>query len=83
MNSKERIRPDELKERAAEVLDQSGLSQKEVARKLDRTRSSISRATNETGPKFAKLQCEIIELLTSFSVREKTVYILERQDPTA
>ena len=77
-----RIGSEELRERAAEALRQSGLSQEEVAGKLDRSRSSISRAINEAGSKFAKLQCEIIELLTPFSVREETVYILE-EDPAS
>jgi len=79
VNSKERIGPEELRKRAAEALDQSGLSQEEIAEELGRSRSSISRATNEAGAKFANLQCEIIELLTPFSVHEQTVYILEEQ----
>jgi hypothetical protein len=72
----EELSPEELCESAAEVLRRSGRSQSEIAEELDRSKSAISRALNEPGARFSKLQCEIISLLTPFEVREQRIYLI-------
>lgn len=62
----------QLRRAAAALVDESDRSQSALARELDVHRSSVSRALNEEGPQFEKLQTKIIELLTPNRI-EKSV----------
>ena len=79
----EKLSPAELCALAAEVLRKSGRSQSEVAKELDRSNSAISRALNEPGARFSKLQCEIVSLLTPFEVREQRIYLISESETTS
>lgn len=58
------------------------MNQSALADDLGKHRSSISRALNETGPVFSKLQMEIIERLTPYAVEEEVGFRLVRRRAT-
>lgn len=73
MRHNQKIGYEKLREEAEEARRKSGKTQTELAQELDKATSTISRALNESGAKFAKLQREIIEHLTDYCVGEEEV----------
>ena len=77
MKNGQTISYEELRQAAAQAIDEAGISQAQVARDLDVTRGAVSRAIKEPGATFYDLQRRIIEHLTDFRV-EKEVRITIR-----
>ena len=74
MRHNQRLDFEALRQEAAAAIEHSGQTRAEIARQLDKDRSSITRATKEAGPKFAQLQRDIIGLLTEYRVVEETQF---------
>ena len=68
-----------LRDAALQAVEASGLSGSEVARRLGKNRSSVSRALSESGGTFAKLQADIISELTGYEVEEVGGFVVRRK----
>ena len=65
----------ELCDRARLVLGQSSQTQRAIAERLNVAESSISRACTEAGPKFQRLQCQILETLTGLRIEKRVHFV--------
>jgi predicted transcriptional regulator len=75
---------DELQQQAHRALSESGRTQQDLADELGVTRTSVGKAVTQAGPKFQRLQMEIIEALTEYDVerREHVEFRTWRKDRT-
>ena len=74
------MKPKDLAHRAKEAQNMAGLSQRELADRMDVTPSAISRAVNWTdNPNMGGLRKRIIEELTGSTI-EGPVYLESRGD---
>lgn len=65
---------EELCRTAAEVVSSSEYTQTEIAEELEVTTGAISRALSESGPKLSRLQCRILEYLTSCEIERTATF---------
>ena len=61
----------QLKDEAYQALSDSDLTQQELAEQLGVARTSVAKAVTQAGPKFQRLQMEIIEALTEYDVERR------------
>ena len=80
MRHNQRLDYETLRQETAAAIEHSGKTRAEIARELNRDRSSITRATQEAGPKFAQMQRDIISLLTEYRVVEDTQFRAVRKE---
>ena len=75
---------DELQQEAYRALSDSGRTQQEIAGELGVTRTSVGKAVTQAGPKFQRLQMQILEALTEYEVerREHVEFRTWRKDRT-
>jgi len=73
-----RMNYDELRERAARAVSESGRTQVRLADELDVSPGAMSRALSESGPKFSNLQRRIIEHLTPYRIEQRVVFEAQR-----
>ena len=66
-----RLDYDELQEVAHRLLTESDYTQLQMADRLDVSRISVARAVTEPGPKFQRLQMQIVEALSDFEVERR------------
>lgn len=71
---------EELHRLTVEALEESGKSQADVAREMDKTRGAISRALKGPDSSLSGLQRDIIEHLTPYQVDEEVQFTLKRKD---
>ncbi|MCS4198178.1 hypothetical protein [Salinibacter ruber] len=70
----EKLSYEEMQERAQNVLNGSDWTQREIASELDVTRGAVAKAVTTPGPRYQRLQMQIIETLTDYRMeREETV----------
>jgi predicted DNA-binding protein (UPF0251 family) len=62
---------DELQREAHRALSESDWTQEEIAVELGVTRTSVGKAVTQAGPKFQRLQMQIIETLTDYDVERR------------
>jgi DNA-binding transcriptional regulator LsrR (DeoR family) len=62
---------DELRQEAHRALSESDWTQEEIAVELGVTRTSVGKAVTQAGPKFQRLQMQIIETLTDYDVERR------------
>ena len=62
---------DELQQEAHWALSESDWTQQELADKLGVTRTSVGKAVTQAGPKFQRLQMQILEALTEYEVERR------------
>lgn len=67
---------EELRQRAADVVETSGKKQSEVAKALGLHKSTLSRALSETGGKHQSTQIRVIEHLTDCRVERQVRFVL-------
>lgn len=60
-----------LREEARRIFEESGLTQTQLADKMQRSQSVISRALNEPNSAFAKTLREIIDHLSDYRIEEE------------
>jgi predicted XRE-type DNA-binding protein len=65
-----------LREEAERAIEASSRTQADVARELDVTRASVNQALRSAAPRYEKLRCRIVELLTSYEVEKNVTYLL-------
>ena len=78
MRHGQRLSEEELRTEARQAIEHSGLTQREVARRLDVSEQAISNAVRETGTKVAALQRKVVSLLTDYTV--EVGYVASRKD---
>ncbi len=78
MRHGQRLTEEDLRTEARQAIERSGLTQREVARRLDVSEQAISNAVRETGSKVAALQRRIVSLLTDYTV--EVGYVAARKD---
>ena len=78
MRHGQRLTEEELRSEARQGIESSGLTQREVARRLDVSEQAISNAVRETGSKVAALQRRIVSLLTDYTI--EVGYMAARKD---
>ena len=71
MHHNQRLSYEKLRTETEGTIERGDLSKAEIARRLDKTRGAITRATSEAGGNVARLQRSIIELLTGYEVVEE------------
>ena len=81
MRHGQRLTEEELRAETRLAIEKSGLTQREVARRLNITEQAVSNAVRETGSKYVALQRRIIALLTPYSV--EISYVVARKDRSA
>lgn len=69
-----------LRQEAHRVVVQSGSTQTEIADELDVSAGALSRALSESGPKFSRLQCRILQHLTPYRIERQVVFTAIRRD---
>jgi predicted transcriptional regulator len=69
-----------LREEAEEAIEESSRSQADVARELDVTRASVNQAVRSAAPRYEKLRCRIVELLTPYRVEKEVTYVLTPEE---
>lgn len=76
---------EELQTEARKLVQDSDMSQSEIADELGVTRSIVGKAiTLDPGPRYTKTQVRIIELLTDFDVQEEVRFrVVERGEDDA
>lgn len=75
---------DELQRLAHAELQESEYTQQEMADELGVKRSTIGKAVTQPGPKFQRLQTEIVERLTDYELEmEREVHFRARRRETA
>ncbi len=80
MRHNQRLDYEALLQEAVAAIEQSGKTRAEIARELNKDRSSITRATKEAGPKLAQLQRDIIALLTEYRIEEDVQFRAVRKE---
>lgn len=75
-----KVDTDGLRAEAKRAVEESPYSQADVARKLDVTRASVNRALRSKAPRYEKLRCRIVELLTPYRVEKKVTYVLTPEE---
>lgn len=72
----------ELQNLARWLTKGMSMAQKELAEELDVSPSTISRAVTTVGPKYQRIQLEIVELITGNTLRRKVTFeVVDRYDP--
>jgi predicted DNA-binding protein (UPF0251 family) len=80
----DRVDYEGLKELAHRLLQESDLTQKEMADRLDVTRSSVGRAVTTQGSLVQRLQRRIIEELSDYTVGEPNmIFPLQKKEEKA
>ena len=78
MRHGQRLTEEELRTEARQAIEGSGLTQREVARRLKVSEQAISNAVRDTGSKVVALQRKVVSLLTDYVV--ETGYIASHKD---
>ena len=68
MRHGQRMTEDDLRTEARQAIEKSGITQREVARRLKVSEQAISNAVRDAGSKVAALQRNIVDLLTDYVV---------------
>ena len=75
----QRLNYEALRKEADHLAQHGGKTRAQIARELNKDRSSITRALQESGPGFARLQREIIAHLSPFRIVEDVQFRVERK----
>lgn len=70
---------EELCRQARRTIQESPYTQRAIAETLGVDESSVSRACNEPGPTFQRLQCSIIETVTGLRVEKRVHFVTRSQ----
>ena len=68
-----------LRAEAEKAVERSGRTQRELATTLGRGESALSQALRNSGGRYAKLQREIIALLTDYEVAPEPTFRVARK----
>ena len=82
MRAGQQLSYEALRDEAGDLVEASSKTRAQIARELDRDRSSITRALQEAGPGFSRLQREIIAHLSPFRIVDDVQFRVERK-PTS
>lgn len=79
VRNKQTLTFSELHAEAVRAFEASGQSQSDVARALDKHRSTVHRALADDTGTFAAVQRDIIALLTDYTVDDAPVFTVRRK----
>ena len=68
-----------LRAEAEKAVERSGRTQRELAATLGRGESALSQALRNSGARYARLQREVIGLLTEYEVTEQPTFKVARK----
>ena len=68
-----------LRAEAEKAVERSGRTQREIAATLGRVESALSQALRNSGGRYAKLQREVVALLTDYEVTEHPTFQVKRK----
>jgi len=66
-----------LRREASRAVSESDYNQTKLSNELGVSTGAISRALSESGPKFSRLQREVLEKLTPFRIEKRVLFKAE------
>lgn len=69
----------EIKDTAAQLVEDKRVKQKEIAEALGIAQGNVSSALNKVGSRWVGIQTKIIELYSDYTIKRRIEYVVERK----